>query len=107
MLRVETKEERNKRVEDWMKECSKLNEKYGIELTRIEWTIKDVMVEEKGEWIIAQFNYDAIKRKIKEEVKKTNEKHKELVKNFELKEEDFKVMIRILKKWKENELWIL
>ena len=49
MLRVETKEERNKRVEDWMKECSKLNEKYGIELTRIEWTIKDVMVEEKGE----------------------------------------------------------
>ena len=56
---------------------------------------------------MAQFNYDAIKRKIKEEVKKTNEKHKELVKNFELKEEDFKVMIRILKKWKENELWIL
>ena len=53
---------------------------------------------------MAQFNYEAIKRKIKEEVKKTNEKYKEFVKNVELKEEDFKVITMILKKRKENEL---
>lgn len=53
---------------------------------------------------MAQFNYEAIKRKIKEEVKKTNEKHKEFLKNLEFKEEYFKVIARILKERKENKL---
>lgn len=48
-MRKETKEERNTRVEKWMEEVSKINEKYGIELTRIEWEVKDVLIEEKGE----------------------------------------------------------
>ena len=43
-MRKETSEERSTRVWNWMNEVSKINKKYGIEVTRIDWEIKDLLI---------------------------------------------------------------